>query len=83
MVFIFGAANQIRTGDLVLTKDVLYHLSHSSKYSFDQTIILQLVGFVKHYFAYNYAFLKFAFLLFAFCTEKMFLFCSKGKTLRF
>ena len=26
----FGAANQIRTGDLVLTKDVLYHLSHSS-----------------------------------------------------
>ena len=28
---LFGAANQIRTGDLVLTKDVLYHLSHSSK----------------------------------------------------
>ena len=27
---IFGAANQIRTGDLILTKDVLYHLSHSS-----------------------------------------------------
>ena len=27
---LFGAANQIRTGDLVLTKDVLYHLSHSS-----------------------------------------------------
>ena len=27
----FGAANQIRTGDLVLTKDVLYLLSHSSK----------------------------------------------------
>ena len=26
----FGAANQIRTGDLILTKDVLYHLSHSS-----------------------------------------------------
>ena len=25
-----GAANQIRTGDLILTKDVLYHLSHSS-----------------------------------------------------
>ena len=27
---LFGAANQIRTGDLVLTKDVLYRLSHSS-----------------------------------------------------
>ena len=25
-----GAAIQIRTGDLILTKDVLYHLSHSS-----------------------------------------------------
>ena len=24
------AATQIRTGDLILTKDVLYHLSHSS-----------------------------------------------------
>ncbi len=30
MVFIFGAATQIRTGDLVLTKDALYRLSHSS-----------------------------------------------------
>ena len=28
--FFSGAANQIRTGDLILTKDVLYHLSHSS-----------------------------------------------------
>ncbi len=27
-----GAANQIRTGDLILTKDVLCLLSHSSKY---------------------------------------------------
>ena len=26
----FGADNQIRTGDLVLTKDVLYRLSHIS-----------------------------------------------------
>ncbi len=25
------AANQIRTDDLILTKDVLYHLSHSSR----------------------------------------------------
>ena len=30
MRFLFGAANQNRTGDLILTKDVLYHLSHSS-----------------------------------------------------
>ena len=28
--FFYGAANRIRTGDLVLTKDVLYLLSHSS-----------------------------------------------------
>ena len=26
----FGADNQIRTGDLILTKDVLYRLSHIS-----------------------------------------------------
>ena len=31
---IFGAANAIRTRDLVLTKDVLYHLSHSSGFGF-------------------------------------------------
>ena len=29
-VFYYGADNQIRTGDLVLTKDVLYQLSHIS-----------------------------------------------------
>ena len=27
-----GAANQSRTGDLILTKDALYLLSYSSKY---------------------------------------------------
>ena len=27
----FGAATQIRTGDLILTKDALYLLSYSSK----------------------------------------------------
>ena len=27
----FGAAGQIRTGDLILTKDALYLLSYSSK----------------------------------------------------
>ena len=26
----FGAASQIRTGDLILTKDALYRLSYSS-----------------------------------------------------
>ena len=30
---LFGAATQIRTGDLILTKDVLYQLSHSSTLS--------------------------------------------------
>ena len=29
-VCFFGAATRIRTGDLILTKDVLYQLSHSS-----------------------------------------------------
>ena len=33
MCGIFGADNQIRTGDLILTKDVLYQLSHISKSS--------------------------------------------------
>ena len=28
---LFGAASQIRTGDLILTKDALYRLSYSSK----------------------------------------------------
>ena len=27
---VFGAANQNRTDDLILTKDALYHLSYSS-----------------------------------------------------
>ncbi len=30
MLFAIGAATRIRTGDLILTKDVLYQLSHSS-----------------------------------------------------
>ena len=30
MSFSFGAASQIRTGDLILTKDALYLLSYSS-----------------------------------------------------
>lgn len=31
-VLAFGAAIQIRTGDLILTKDALYQLSYSSKW---------------------------------------------------
>ena len=41
-----GAATQIRTGDLILTKDVLYQLSHSSKsqeyFLVTQTIIAKI-----------------------------------------
>ena len=36
----FGAANQSRTGDLILTKDALYLLSHSSIFIGDLLIIL-------------------------------------------
>ena len=31
--FTYGAASQIRTGDLILTKDALYRLSYSSRYA--------------------------------------------------
>ena len=34
-VFAFGAAIQIRTGDLILTKDALYQLSYSSTSQLD------------------------------------------------
>ena len=33
---IIGAANQNRTDDLILTKDVLYQLSHSSVFQIDE-----------------------------------------------
>ena len=36
----FGAANQNRTGDLILTKDVLYHLSHSSIFNLSANCII-------------------------------------------
>ena len=38
--FLFGAATRIRTGDLVLTKDALYRLSHSSKALFNRAFPL-------------------------------------------
>ncbi len=40
-VLFSGAATQIRTGDLILTKDVLYQLSHSSMAIPEKTGILQ------------------------------------------
>ena len=46
-----GAATQIRTGDLILTKDVLYQLSHSSIsqecFLVTQTIITKIKNFVN------------------------------------
>ena len=48
-----GAATQIRTGDLILTKDVLYQLSHSSKsqgyFPVTQTIISKHFVFVNRF----------------------------------
>ena len=54
-----GAATQIRTGDLILTKDVLYQLSHSSKYlqgycPSDLYIIANVFRFVKMFLKYFY-----------------------------
>ena len=52
--FSFGAATQIRTGDLILTKDVLYQLSHSSivRECFRRTLIIitNLFRFVNRFF---------------------------------
>ena len=52
--FFFGAATQIRTGDLILTKDVLYQLSHSSNTSrvfpLGYVIIAKRYSFVKSFF---------------------------------
>ena len=39
-----GAANQIRTDDLILTKDVLYQLSYSS----NSLIVISLIIIAKH-----------------------------------
>ena len=46
----FGAASQIRTGDLILTKDALYRLSYSSVLAVfpdSLLIILWVPGFVN------------------------------------
>ena len=55
-----GAATQIRTGDLILTKDVLYQLSHSSKsqecFLVTQIIIPKHCGFVNTFIKFCYEF---------------------------
>ncbi len=45
-----GAANQIRTDDLILTKDVLYQLSHSSILIFELCSHSQ----VLHYYSKSF-----------------------------
>ena len=49
-----GAATRIRTGDLILTKDVLYQLSHSSItqgfFLVTQIIISNIFVFVNMFF---------------------------------
>ncbi len=45
-----GAATRIRTGDLILTKDVLYQLSHSSVFVSTYDIIPECRAFVKRKF---------------------------------
>ena len=47
----FGAGNQNRTDDLVITNDVLYRLSHTSIVA-DYDIISKKVCFVNSYFEF-------------------------------
>ena len=55
MGLFLGAVNRIRTGDLVLTKDVLCHLSHNSIYLFLSSdsfyIILNCAPIVNPFFS--------------------------------
>ena len=57
-----GAATQIRTGDLILTKDVLYQLSHSSisqeYFLVTQTIIAKIRCFVNTFVKFIFGFLQ-------------------------
>ena len=57
-----GAAIQIRTGDLILTKDVLYQLSHSSIALRNDSIIADAFLCVKHNFKKLAEILQFSFL---------------------
>ena len=51
----YGADNRIRTGDLILTKDVLYLLSHISECS---NIISKLFAFVNGFYDFYFLILK-------------------------
>ena len=57
-IWCFGAATQIRTGDLILTKDVLYQLSHSSR---SQEYFLVTLIIIPKYFHFVNTFVKFYF----------------------
>ena len=48
----FGAANRIRTDDLVITNDVLYRLSYSSRFSGNGVIIAKETRLVKGFLKY-------------------------------
>ena len=48
----FGAVTQIRTGDLILTKDALYRLSYISKCVAAEVIIQDKVAFGKRFFKF-------------------------------
>ena len=63
MGVLFGAASQIRTGDLILTKDALYRLSYSSifgfvRHSHSSIIIANRGEFVKGDFSLFWSFLR-------------------------
>ena len=59
----FGADNQIRTDDLVITNDVLYRLSHISVLSLDDSYIIPNKNrFVNPFLKKNQKKLRFDFL---------------------
>ena len=60
-----GAATRIRTGDLILTKDVLYQLSHSSV---PQEYFLVTLTIIANYFVFVNSFCK------KICNKYLFLF---------
>ena len=55
---VFGAGNQNRTDDLVITNDVLYRLSHTSM-SYDFDIIPNIFAFVNSFLKNIFTFLCF------------------------
>ena len=47
---LFGAGNQNRTDDLVITNDVLYRLSHTSDFIIISLLYIFVNTFLKKYF---------------------------------